>query len=70
MVVEPLRYVPVNPPEEEEPCGIEGCQRAVLPYPDDVACGLTKLFGVDSTLELPECGVTRTIDKWEAAGLL
>ena len=59
----------VNPPEEEEPCGIEGCGRAELPYGDDVACGLLKLFP-GRHVELPECGATRTVDKWIAAGLL
>lgn len=61
-------YVPVNPPGEEEPCGIEGCGRAVLPYGDDVECGLSKLLrGAGLPFEeRPECGTTRTVDKWMA----
>lgn len=59
----------VNPPGQEEPCGVEGCGRVVVPYGDDVACGLLKLFP-GQRVELPECGTTRTVDKWIEEGLL
>lgn len=62
-------YQPVNPPKWEEPCGIEGCARVTIPYPENEPCGLVKLGSRAPTHELPECSVTRSLDKWEANGL-
>jgi hypothetical protein len=53
---------------DEQLCGIEGCARVKIPYPEDEPCGLAKLFGINTNLEDPLCGVTRTVNLWEKEG--
>jgi len=55
----------------EVPCRIEGCGRCVVPYGDDVMCGLARIYGIDNPKiqGVAECGAEATIAKWERMGL-